>query len=354
MYQSYRPMADIASRYTKLYYDPVSRKHFGKCPFCHGSTATFSTDNKTGTFFCYGCGAGGTRKDFMIRMKEVSMPISIPDKEPILSQIYEEAAYYYYEQLMCSNNIGKRYLLKRGITKANIAEYGLGYAPDTFANLYNIMRRQYPQEDLMRSGLFKISQNGNPYDFFRNRVIFPIMDRTGDVIAFGGRVMDDSKPKYINSPESVLFSKRNCLYGYPYDATNRKSGIIICEGYMDYIAVHSAGFSDCAAVLGTALTEEHARLIASDYTEVYLSMDSDGAGIHAAKKSIAVLEKEGLTVRVLDLKPHKDPDEFIRKNPYGAAGFAKRTEQALPAYKFLARHAGDMDELINILIQQVS
>ena len=123
---------------------------------------------------------------------------------------------------------------------------------------------------------------------------------------------------------------------------------------MDYIAVHSAGFSDCAAVLGTALTEEHARLIASDYTEVYLSMDSDGAGIHAAKKSIAVLEKEGLIVRVLDLKPHKDPDEFIRKNPYGAAGFAKRIEQALPAYKFLARHAGNMDELINILIQQVS
>lgn len=354
MHQSYKPMSEIASKYTKLYYDTVSGKHLGKCPFCHGETATFSTDNKIGTFFCYGCGTGGTRRDFMIRMKEVSVPIEAKQKDPVLTQIYEEAAYYYYEQLTRADNVGRQYLLKRGISKNDMAEYGLGYAPDAFANLYNMLIRQYPKEDLMRSGLFKISQNGSPYDFFRNRVMFPIMDREGDVIAFGGRVMDDSKPKYINSAESTLFSKRNCLYGYPYEATSRKRGLIICEGYMDYIAVHSAGFTDCAAVLGTSLTEEHAKLIAADYKEVYLSMDSDGAGIYAAKKSIAVLEKAGLIVKVLDFKPHKDPDEFIRKNPYGVAGFAKRIEHALPSYKFLARHAENVDELVNILIQQVS
>lgn len=206
----------------------------------------------------------------------------------------------------------------------------------------------------MRSGLFKVSSNGNPYDLFRNRVMFPIMNEDGDVIAFGGRVMEDIKPKYINSPDSPLFSKRTRLYGYPYLAEKRSDGIIICEGYMDYIAIHSAGYRDCAAVLGTALTEEHVRLIASHYTKVYLSMDSDGPGIHAAKKSIELLKNGGLSVQILDFTPHKDPDEFLRKNPCGTDGFDRRIEQALPDYQFLARHADDIGELVDILTKQVS
>lgn len=353
MYSKPKTMPELASMYTKMYHDRVSGKYFGKCPFCHGDIASFSADKQTGTFFCYACGAGGNRYDFLERIGAVRQTPPQRGKDPVLLRMYADAAFFYYQQLTTRGNIGNQYLKKRGITEEEMAEYGLGFAPDAFCCLYDSLKSRYEYSDLLRSGLFKISKKGNVYDLFRNRVMFPIMNENGDVIAFGGRVMDDTKPKYINSPDSQLFSKRTRLYGYPYKAERRSEAIIICEGYMDYIALHSAGYQDCAAVLGTALTEEHVRLIASHYKKVYLSMDSDGAGINAAKKSIGLLKAAGLPVRVLDFRPYKDPDEFLRSNPYGVDAFHKRVEQALPECQFLARHASDIGELAGILARQV-
>lgn len=347
-------MSELANLYTKIEYDPISKRYFGKCPFCHTDVRSFFADNETSTFYCYACGAAGNRKKFEERMGTNVSGLIYTDGDPILLKIYKDAALFYYAQLVKGNNPGFSYFANRGLTHTDLTSYGLGFAPDSFACLYGVLKPRYQEKDLMRSGLFKVSKNGNIYDLFRNRVMFPILNEKKQVIAFGGRVLDDTKPKYINSPESPLFSKKERLYGYPYEAKDRREGIIICEGYMDYIAVHSAGYKDCAAVLGTALTEEHARLIASHYKRVYLSMDSDGSGIYAAKRSVSILEEYGLCVQVLDFSPHKDPDEFIRKNPYGVNGFEKRIKHALPAAQFLARNAADMSEFVDILVKQVS
>lgn len=349
----YETISELVSRYTKVTHDPVSGKYFGSCPFCHGRTDTFMADDRKGIFFCYACGASGDKKDFLARLEPNKYAMVTCQKNPVLLQIYEEAAYFYYTELTKADHPGRQYLASRGITLDGIREYGLGFAPDGFSVLYSRLKRRYRHGELMASGLFKLSARGYPYDFFRNRVIFPIMDENGDVIAFGGRVLDDSRPKYLNSPETELFSKRRNLYGFPYMGDTRGQALILCEGYLDYIALHRAGFRDSAAVLGTALTEEHARLIAARYKEVFLSMDSDEAGIHGAKKSIDLLRKAGLSVKVLDFSPYKDPDELIREDPMGMDAFRKRIEQALPAHMFLARHTKDTGELIDILMQQV-
>ncbi len=349
----YETISELVSRYTKVTRDPVSGKYFGSCPFCHGRTDTFMADDRKGIFFCYACGASGDKKDFLARLEPNKYAMVTCQKNPVLLQIYEDTAYFYYTELIKAEHPGRQYLASRGITLDGIREYGLGFAPDGFSVLYSRLKRRYRHGELMASGFFKLSARGYPYDFFRNRVMFPIMDENGDVIAFGGRVLDDSRPKYLNSPETELFSKRRNLYGFPYMGDIRGQALILCEGYLDYIALHRAGFRDSAAVLGTALTEEHARLIAARYKEVFLSMDSDEAGIHGAKKSIDLLRKAGLSVKVLDFSPYKDPDELIREDPMGMDEFRKRIEQALPAHMFLARHTKDTGELIDILMQQV-
>lgn len=352
MYYYYSIVKEV-SRYTKLSYDNVSGKYFGICPFCHDTVPTFSADDKKSYFFCYGCGAHGDRKEFMDRMGKKRNARNELPKDEILLKIHEQAAYIYYEQLMKKDGPGYRYLSSRGLSENEFAEYGLGYAPNIFAFLYKILIRDFKHDDLMRSGLFKLSKQGKPYDFFWNRVVFPVMDMNGDVIAFGARVLDKSKPKYLNSPETELFSKRRSLYGFPYDAEKRRDTLLICEGYMDYIAIHSTGLFDCAAVLGTALTAEHAQLIASYYNRVCLIFDSDGPGIYAAKKSIAVLKEAGVQCTVTDVRPVKDPDEFIRRHPSGAEGFSKRVGNAISSDYFLARHSDSIEEFVDILIQQV-
>jgi len=334
-------------------YDKISEKHFGTCPFCHCTVDAFSTDNKTSTFFCYACGSHGDKKEFLAKMNIRRNRTVIKGKDALLLQIYEDAACFYYEELVNEQNPGISYLKSRGFRMEEIQEYGLGFAPDSFNALYKYLIKQYTNADLMRSGLFSISKKGYPYDFFRNRVVFPIMDENGDVIAFGGRVMDDSKPKYINSPETEIFSKRNNLYGFPYDSEFGTSSIIICEGYMDYIAIHNAGFANCAATLGTAMTLEHAKLIKEQYDEVYLAMDSDGPGIYAMKKSIAILKTEGIKSYVLNFKPAKDPDEMLRSKAMGLDAFRATIANALPASHFLARNTENISEIVDILMQQV-
>ncbi len=349
----YEKISELVAGYTKVTWDPVSKKHFGSCPFCHGRTDTFIADDRKGIFFCYACGVSGDKKDFLARMEPQKHGMMTGQKNPLLLQIYEEAAYFYYTELTKADHPGRQYLADRGISMDGIREYGLGFAPDGFSVLYSRMIRRYRHGELMASGLFKLSARGYPYDFFRNRIMFPIMDENGDVIAFGGRVLDDSRPKYLNSTETELFSKRRNLYGFPYTQDTRGQALILCEGYLDYITLHRAGFYNSAAVLGTALTQEHARLIAARYKEVLLAMDSDEAGIHATKKSIDLLRKAGLLVKVLDFSPYKDPDELIKEEPLGIEEFRKRIEDALPAHMFLARHAKETGELIDILMQQV-
>lgn len=349
----YYSIVKQASKYTKLQYDKMSQKYFGKCPFCHDKIPTFSADDKKSYFFCYSCGAHGDRKDFMERLGRKMDPRPQLPKDEILLMIHEKAAYVYYEQLLRKNNPGYRYFTSRGLQEMEFAEYGLGYAPDSFAFLYKILIKEFKHDNLMRSGLFKMSKKGYPYDFFRNRVVFPIMDEYGDVIAFGGRVLDDGKPKYLNSSETELFSKRKNLYGFPYDTENRRDTLLICEGYMDYIAIRSTGMFDCAAALGTALTTEHAERISSYYNRVCLIFDSDGAGVFAAKRSIKALKEVGLQITVTDVRPAKDPDEFIRNQPSGAEGFLGRVNNAITSDYFLARHSDNIEEFVDILIQQV-
>lgn len=343
-------IAGLVSAHTRLRFDTVSERYFGPCPFCKAATETLSVNHKEDTFFCYACGAFGDSAEFTARVG-IGQPVSSSQKNQVMLQIYEDAASYYFETLMSGSNPGLSYFLDRGLVKKDFEAFGLGFSPDIFSGLYKMMIRKYRHEELLQSGLFKISKKGYPYDLFRNRVMFPIMDENGDVIAFGGRVLDEeSNPKYMNSPETKIFSKRKYLYGFPYGDADRGEELLICEGYMDLIAVQKAGFSDSAAVLGTSLTEEHARLIRSYYRRVCLVLDSDEAGIHAAKRTIRLLNDAGLTVSVPDLMPAKDPDEFIRKMSKGS--FQKRVSEAVPSDQFLARYGASAEEIIDILLRQ--
>ena len=349
---AHQNIASLVSAHTRLRFDTRSERYYGPCPFCKAATETLSVNHKENTFFCYACGAFGASSEFSARVGK-GQPLLPGQKNPVMLQIYEDAASYYFEKLMNDSNPGLSYFFDRGLTKRDFEVFGLGFSPDTFSGLYKTMIRKYSHEELLQSGLFKISKKGYPYDLFRNRVMFPIMDENGDVIAFGGRVLDeDSNPKYMNSPETKIFSKRKYLYGFPYGDAVRREELLICEGYMDLIAVQKAGFSDSAAVLGTSLTEEHARLIRSYYRKVCLVLDSDAAGIHAAKRTIKLLNEAGLTVSVTDLRPAKDPDEFIRK--MSKESFQKRVSGAVPSDQFLARYGASADEIIDILLRQIN
>lgn len=343
-------ISDVVSNYTQLSEVTKSGKRFGKCPFCHSESNAFSVDVKQNIFFCYACGEGGSAKDFYV-LKHGWPKMKPEKKDPLLLSIYEAAARFYYQMLVSDSNPGRRYFVGRGIRVNTATRFGLGYAPDCHAALYKMLSKTYNQEDIFRSGLVRKNDKGEIYDFFRNRVMFPVFDNNGDVVAFGGRTLNEKYgPKYINSAESEIFSKRKNLYGYPYCAENRGRRLIICEGYMDLITIQEAGFLDSAAVLGTALTEEHARIIASDYKEVCLSLDSDKAGVHAAKQSISILKRHGLTITVPDYAPFKDPDEFIRKA--GVRAFQERLDRALPAEVFLARNSVDnISELTDIMVE---
>lgn len=343
-------ISDIASAFTRIYRDKRSGRSYGICPFCKSTTPTFFMDDKVGTFCCYACGKHGTEQDLRSALTpKRQQPIKqvSSNMDPTLAEINEKAAGYYYSSLTQTRNAGAEYLKRRGLTRDVVDMFGLGFAPAK-PTLSVELSKRYPKDVLLKSGLFKETEEGGIRDFFRNRVMFPIMNEAGDVIAFGGRTLyDDVKPKYMNSPETDAFSKRKNLYGFPYHLAERSDAIIICEGYMDLIALQSHGFEDSAAVLGTALTKEHVQIISSYYKKVYLSLDSDQAGIHAAKRSIAELVNAGVEVSVLSFTPAKDPDEFIRR--FGAEAFQQNTQKSISAKKFIARHCNDISELVNLL-----
>ena len=355
-------IVDVISQYVKL--TRKGSSYFGLCPFHNEKTPSFSVSPSKQMYYCFGCGAGGNVISFVMEYENYSFReavehlarragVELPkieysgearekaQKKATLLEINKQAAQYFYYQLRREN--GRQaysYLSKRGLSDGTIKKFGLGYSDKYSDDLYKFLKsKNYSDELLRESGLFNVDERRGMYDKFWNRVIFPIMDVNNRVIGFGGRVMGDGKPKYLNSPETPIFDKSRNLYGLNAARTTRKDYLILCEGYMDVISMHQAGFTNAVASLGTSLTSGHASLLKRYTKEVLLIYDSDGAGIKAALRAIPILREAGVNSRVVSLKPYKDPDEFIKA--MGAEAFEERLGQAVDSFMFRVNVAAD-------------
>ena len=329
----------------------------GLCPFHSERTPSFTVFPNTKSFYCFGCGAGGDAITFVMRAENLDYPsaievlasragVSIPqdrsEAEAGVSRkrIYEMnlAAAKFFRQCLFDKQIGGealRYLTeKRKLSMTTIKRFGLGFSPNNFGALTTHLKGLgFTDEELVTGFLCGKSQKtGRPYDYFRNRVIFPIIDVTGNVIAFGGRVMDDSKPKYLNSSDTPGFKKSKNLFAMNYAKNHCSEQLILCEGYMDVIALHEAGFENAVATLGTAITAEQARMMTKYTKKVILLYDSDNAGQNATDRAIRLLTEVGLEIRVLNLNDAKDPDEYIKK--FGAARFRALMGESRTGFDF--------------------
>ncbi len=348
-------IVDIVSQYVKL--NKRGSTYFGLCPFHNEKTPSFSVTPSKQMYYCFGCGAGGNVFNFVMEYENYTFGealqhladragVQLPKIEysgeakrkaehrVAILEINKLAARYFYYQLRRETGAqAYAYLTGRGLSEETIRKFGLGYSDKYSDDLYKFLKSRDYSDDLLRdSGLFNVDERRGMYDKFWNRVIFPIMDVNGRVIGFGGRVMGDGKPKYLNSPETMVFDKGRNLYGLNAARTTRKNYLILCEGYMDVISMHQAGFTNAVASLGTALTSGHASLLKRYTQEVLLLYDSDEAGVKAALRAIPILREAGLTARVVNLRPHKDPDEFIKA--LGADEFEKRLSQATDSFMF--------------------
>ena len=340
-------IVDIVSQYVQL--KKSGANYFGLCPFHNEKTGSFSVSPDKQIFHCFGCGAGGGVITFVMKAEGLSFPdavryladragMQVPEQGEAerraarhrdrLYALCKDAARFYYETLWKpENRVPQQYFIGRGLSRRTMNRFGLGYAPDSFHALLDAMTAKgYTHDELMDAGLVSRSEKGRIYDRFRNRVMFPIIDVRGNVIAFGGRVMDDSKPKYLNSPETPIFHKSRNLFALNLSKTTKSDYFILAEGYMDVIALHQAGFDSAVASLGTSLTEEQARIIARHTEQIVISYDADGAGQSAAQRAIDILKKCDLQVKVLRIPGAKDPDEFIKAR--GAAAFRALIERS--------------------------
>ena len=347
-------IVDIVSGYVKL--QKKGSNYFGLCPFHNEKSPSFSVSPSKQMYYCFGCGAGGNAITFLMEYENYSFPealqvladragVELPKEEmtkearaqadlrATLLEINKLAANYFYYQLkQPQGKLGYDYLTGRKLSDATILHFGLGFANKTSDDLYRYLKfKGYKDEILKETGLVSIEERGT-HDKFWNRVMFPIMDVNNRVIGFGGRVMGDGAPKYLNSPETRLFDKSRNLYGLNYARSSRKKYMLICEGYMDVIAMHQAGFTNAVASLGTAFTSQHAMLIKRYTDQVILTYDSDGAGVKAALRAIPILKEVGISCKVLNMKPYKDPDEFIKN--MGAEAFQERIDQAQNSFLF--------------------
>lgn len=352
-----RSRSDIVSvigKYVRL--KRTGSGYTGLCPFHNEKTPSFHVNPARQMYKCFGCGVGGNVLTFVMEYENLTFPeamemlaeeagIDLPKQEmtaqqkqqeglrQTLLEINKKAARYYFALLKSPRGkIGYDYLTGRGLTDETILHFGLGYAGQGGGELYRYMKKEgYSDQVLKETGLFKMDERG-AYDKFWNRVMFPIMDANNRVIGFGGRVMGDAKPKYLNSPETRIFDKSRNLFGLNYAKRGKRSNMILCEGYMDVIALHQAGFTNAVASLGTAFTEQQANLIRRYTDEVLLTYDSDGAGVKAAMRAIPMLRRAGITGKVIHMEPYKDPDEFIKN--LGADEFEKRIEEAQNCFFF--------------------
>ena len=355
--RSSNDIVDVISSYVKL--KKTGSTYFGLCTFHNEKSPSFSVTPSKQMYYCFGCGEGGNVFSFIMRYENYTFleaakmladraGIDLPQAEyseedrrkaelkSTLLDINKKAALYFHHQLKSEKGEnGRNYFEGRGLDEETIKHFGLGYSNKTSDDLYRYMRSQgYTDDILKEAGLFSYSEKGT-YDKFWNRVMFPILDINGKVIGFGGRVLGEGEPKYLNSPETKIFEKSRNLYGMNFARISRKSYILICEGYMDVIALHRAGFTNAVAALGTAFTSQHAMLIKRYSDEVVLTFDSDSAGKKAALRAIPILKQVGVSIKVLDMSPYKDPDEFIKN--LGADEYQKRIDNATNSFIFEIR-----------------
>ena len=343
------PIEDVVGQYVNL--RRSGSNLFGLCPFHGEKTASFSVAPDKGMYYCFGCHKGGGAVNFMMELEGLSYPdavralakrvgMEVPEDEQYQSRYRQqerlwaankEAARFFHSKLYApEGKAALEYAYGRGMPKAVLTNFGIGYAPNAWTELTDYLRgKGYTDEELKASGLVSVSRkNGNLFDRFRDRLMFPIIDVRGNVIGFGGRIMKDdpNAAKYLNSPETAIFNKRKNLFALNIAKKSKLDYIILVEGYMDAIALHQYGFDCAVASLGTALTEDGATLL-SKYTEqVVLIFDGDTAGQNATQRAIPILEKTGLQVKVLQMKDAKDPDEFLKK--FGADRFKLLLEES--------------------------
>ena len=332
------PIEEVVGQYVHL--KRSGGNLFGLCPFHGEKTASFSVAPDKGIYYCFGCHKGGSAINFIMEIEGLSYPdavrflakragMEVPEdpqyqsrykKQERLWLLHKEAARFFHSKLYGPEGAqGLAYAQKRGMPQPILTKFGIGFAPNSWDSLTSALRRKgFTDEELRDSGLVSEKQ-GRIYDRFRNRLMFPIIDVRGNVIGFGGRVMDDSTPKYLNSPETMIFNKRKNLFALNLAKKSKAGQIILTEGYMDAIALHQFGFDCAVASLGTSLTQEHAALLTKYTDKVILIYDGDAAGQNATQRAIPMLEKAGLQVRVLKMKDAKDPDEFLKK--YGSDRF---------------------------------
>lgn len=341
-------VVDVISNYVRL--KKKGSNYFGLCPFHNEKTESFSVSPVKQMYYCFGCGAGGNvisfikeyenynfteAVQFLAQRAGVALPEVNEEAERVkdnkrqrLLEINREAGKFYYALLRSPQ--GKRahdYFTGRGLTEETMKHFGLGFARPGQNETYRYLKSKgFKDEDLLESGLFNYNERNGMMDKFWNRAIFPIMDTNHRIIGFGGRVMGEGEPKYLNSPETIIFDKGRNLYGLNHARTSRKKNMILCEGYMDVISLHQAGFTQAVASLGTAFTSGQANLLRRYASDVLLCYDSDNAGVRAALRAFPILKAAGLTAKVINMRPYKDPDEFIKA--LGADEFQKRIDNA--------------------------
>lgn len=356
--RSRNDIVDVISGYVRL--QKKGSTYFGLCPFHNEKTGSFSVSPAKQMYYCFGCGAGGNVFTFLMEYENFTFPeamqaladragIDLPkqelsgeakresDKRSRLLEINKEAGKYYYTLLRSERGAqALSYFRKRELSDATMQKFGLGYSDKYSDDLYRYLKSKgYEDEILKDSGLVGFDEKRGGHDKFWNRAMFPIMDIHNKVIGFGGRVMGDGEPKYLNSPETKIFDKSRNLYALNFARQSKRPYMLLCEGYMDVIALHQAGFDNAVASLGTSFTSGHASLLKRYTKEVYLTFDSDGAGIKAALRAIPILKEVGLSAKVINMKPYKDPDEFIKA--LGAEAYQERIDQAENSFMFEIR-----------------
>mgnify|MGYP001056089213 CR=1 FL=1 len=324
---------DVVSSYVTI--RRAGRNPKGLCPFHSEKTPSFVLYPDNQSFYCFGCGAGGDVISFIMRAENLDyveavrflakrVGLEVPDEgedssgqlKARILEINRETARFFYQCLKSpAGRPGMEYLReKRGLSMKTITSYGLGYAPDSWDSLLRHLHgKGFRDEEMAAACVAAKGRNGRYYDQFRNRVMFPIIDLRGNVIAFGGRVLDDSKPKYLNSPDTPVFKKSRNLFSLNFAKNAADGRLILAEGYMDVIAIHAAGFPNVVATLGTSLTEEQARLMSKYAKEILIAYDSDGAGQTATHRAINLLSDAGLNTKVIRMEGAKDPDEYLKK-----------------------------------------
>ncbi len=344
-------------------YVPMTRRggnYFGLCPFHSEKTPSFSVSPDKQIFHCFGCGTGGGAINFIMQVENLDYPdavrflarragLEVMEDEQVgqrkkrerVLELNRIAARFFFDML--SDDRGRtasEYAGRRGLSKNTIVRFGVGCAPDAWDGLIKAMAQKgFDKSDLLDAGLAVKNNNGGVYDRFRNRIMFPIINTSGDVVGFGGRVLDDSQPKYLNSPDSIAFNKSRNLFALNFAKKTKQGRLILAEGYMDVISLHQAGFDCAVASLGTSLTEAQARLMSRYTKEVVIAYDSDQAGMNAAQRAIGILNKTGVNVKVLRYTGAKDPDEYIKSRGREAFGLLVEGSENHAAYRLASIEA---------------